>query len=149
MSASVQKKGLFQSEFWPACSWVGYMDVSNCLQLLPPFFRLVLDFFLFYTATCTHSCLKSLYFIPLLNSHKEVFMTCKCLQTVLFLLFSQSVLKGAKYRQRLYKINCVFFASFPSPIWFLASLQTFPLTVHAHRLYQVPNKTKTRKGDNG
>ena len=59
-------------------------------------------------------------------------------ETVLSLLFSQSVLKGAKYRQRLHKINCVFFASFPSPIWFFASLQTFPLTVHAHRLYQVP-----------
>ena len=29
----------------------------------PPFLLLLLDFFLFCTGTCTHSCLKSLYFL--------------------------------------------------------------------------------------
>ena len=62
-------------------------------------------------------------------------MTCKSLQNSP--LFSQSVLKGAKCRRRLYKINRVFFAPLPSLIRFLASLETFLLTVRAHR--QLPS----------
>ena len=48
-------------------------STSNCRQppcrkcTFPPFLRLVLDLFLFCTTTCTHSCLKSLYFLPFLN----------------------------------------------------------------------------------
>ena len=48
-------------------------STSNCRQpprrkcTFPPFLLLLLDFFLFCTATCTHSCLKSLYFLPFLN----------------------------------------------------------------------------------
>ena len=41
----------------------------------PPFLRSVLDFFLFCTATCTHSCLKSLYFLSFLNPLKN---RCVC-----------------------------------------------------------------------
>ena len=119
----------------------------------PPFLRLVLDFFLFCTATCTHSCLISLYFLPFLNPHKN---RCVCLQIVANslqnspLFFLAGFKPGVKYGPRLYKIYRVFFASLPSRIRFLASLQTFSLTVRAHRLYQEPeSETKTRKGDNG
>ena len=68
-------------------------------------------------------------------------MTCSILQNSP--LFSQSVLEGAKYRRRLCKINRVFFASLPSLIRFLASLQTFPLTVRAHG--QIPSTGIRRK----
>ena len=93
------------------------------------------------TATCTHSCLKSLYFLLFLNLPKNrcvspQIVALRVCKTVLC-FFSQSVLKAAKYGRRLYKIYRVFFASLPSPIRFLASFQTFSLTVHAHRLYQV------------
>ena len=66
-------------------------STSNCRQppyrkcTFPPFLGLVLDFFLFCTATCTHSCLKSLYFLPFLNPLKNRYLwpaiVCK---TVLF-----------------------------------------------------------------
>ena len=117
-------------------------STSNCRQppsrkcTSPPFLRSVLDFFLFCIATCTHSFLKSRYFLPFLNPlKKQVSVTCNILQNSP--LFSQSVLKGAKYRRRLCKINRVFFASLPSLIRFLASLQTFPLTVRARKHAKV------------
>ena len=77
----------------------------------PPLLDLVLD-----------SCLKSLYFLPFLNPHKNrcVWPAIVC-KTVFF--FSQSVLKDAEYGRRLCKINRVFFASLTSLISFLASLQ--------------------------
>ena len=88
----------------------------------PPLLDLVLD-----------SCLKSLYFLPFLNPHKN---RCVCppivCKTVFF--FSQSVLKDAEYGRRLCKINRVFFASLTSLISFLASLQTSSLTVRARLL---------------
>ena len=109
----------------------------------PPFLRLVLDFFLF----CIYCYLYSFVFkISVLSSilksaQKQERVTCNSLQNSP--LFSQSVLKGAKYRRRLCKINRVFFASLPSLIRFLASLQTFPLTVRAHR--QLPSNETRRK----
>ena len=123
-------------------------STSNCRQpprrkcTFPPFLRLVLDFFLFCTATCIHSCLKSLYFLPFLNplNKRCVWPTIVC-KPVLFC--SQSVLKGAKHRRRLCKINRVSFASLASLIRFLASFQTFPLTVRAHR--QLPCNEIRRK----
>ena len=88
----------------------------------PPLLDLVLD-----------SCLKSLYFLPFLNPHKNrcVWPAIVC-KTVFF--FSQSVLKDAEYGRRLCKINRVFFASLTSLISFLASLQTSSLTVRARLL---------------
>ena len=83
---------------------------------------------------------KSLYFLSFLNPHKN---RCVCPQVVANslqnspLFFLAIGFKSCEVLRRLYKIYRVFFASLPSPIRFLASLQTFSLTVHAHRLYQV------------
>ena len=54
-------------------------NVDNPHAEILLFLRLVLDFFLFCTATCTHSCLKSLYFLSFLNPHKN---RCVCPQIV-------------------------------------------------------------------
>ena len=83
----------------------------------------------------------SLLSFILKSAQKQVRVTCKSLQNSP--LFSQSVLKGAKCRRRLYKINRVFFAPLPSLIRFLASPQTFPLTVRAHR--QLPSSEIRQK----
>ena len=95
-----------------------------------PFLDLVLD-----------CCLKFILFSSILKSAQtQVCVTCNSLQDSPF--FSQSVLKGAKYGRRVYKINRAFFASLTS---FLASLQTSSLNVRARRLHQVPQSDKNTK----
>ena len=95
-----------------------------------------------YYSTLLELCPRFLFKISLFSSiliksaQKWVRVTCNSLQNSPF--FVQSVLKGAKYGRRLYKINRAFFASLTSLISFLASLQTSSLTVRARRLYQVP-----------
>ena len=82
------------------------------------------------------------------SAQKQVRVTCNSLQNSP--LFSQSVLKGAKYRRRLCKINRVFFASLPSLIRFFGL--TPDLSIDLSRTPSVTkyrNMTKTRKSDNG
>ena len=105
-------------------------NTTKCRQ--PPMQKVYLStllglgpyFFLFCTTTCTHFCLKSLYFLPFFNPHKKQRrVTCNSLQNSPF--FFVIGFKGAMHGRRLCKINHIFFASLPSLIHFLASFQTF------------------------
>ena len=114
-------------------------STSNCIQppwrkcTFPPFLRSVLDFFLFCTATCTHSCLKSLYFLSLLNPLKNrwVWPAIVC-KTVLF--SHNRFWKVRSTDEDCVKLTAYFSLLSLVLIRFLASLQTFPLIVRAKKI---------------